>query len=178
MLNSITSNDRLEIAKCLNRFYHNGLISFKEVFLIPSEDRIKGLCAVYGQKQIHSVLGAAISNALGLIENNLTGEAVFEISAEILNDNSDNLSIEDVMIFLKQLTGGKYTVYGKLDMIKFLECFEKYRDDRWSEALNIRYEQDHRLNSLGPSDRECDNEAPEVDANRLAMKEYMKMKKD
>jgi len=64
--------------------------------------------------------------------------------AEIIIEsaNEDNLSIEDVVLFLQKLTQGDYgPLYESMDIPKFMQTFEVYRENRFQAMQTIKHEQ-------------------------------------
>jgi hypothetical protein len=76
--------------------------------------------------------------------------------AEAIIDDSrqDKIAIPDLLLFLQNLTRGKYgDLYGSIDSVKFMRYFDDYRDERWSEGIRIRDEKDLQYKALGDPER-------------------------
>lgn len=112
------------------------------------------------------------------VSNGLTIEQVFLLADQIIDESEeDNLSLQDVFVFLQKLGTGKMgVVYNRLDIPSVMELFEVHRQERHSEYLKAKEEMHVQNKAYGPSERESDNPDPGHDANRIAMKTYLKMK--
>lgn len=131
---------------------------------------------------VHKIISAQIEYTMKFfnVANGLSIEQVFLLADQIIDESAeDQLSLQDVFVFLQKLGTGKMgVVYNRLDIPSIMELFEVHRQERHSEYLKAKEEISIQHKAYGPSERESDNTDPEVDANRLAMKEYMKMKND
>lgn len=68
--------------------------------------------------------------------------------ADTLIDSAteDYLSIQDVLIFLRQLRAGHYgKFYGTPTVMQFMDFFEQYRQDRHTAYLKSKNEQHQQL---------------------------------
>ena len=75
-------------------------------------------------------------------------DAVIESAGE------DNLSLEDVMIFMQKMTRGEYgPLYESMDIPKFMDKFETYRQDRHESYVRMREEMDAQFKALPVSER-------------------------
>jgi len=84
-------------------------------------------------------------NALQILD---LADAIIDTAAE------DNLSLEDLMLFLQQLTRGKYNpLYESMDVPKFMEKFEIYREVRHKEMVELRWNKHLEYISLGDPER-------------------------
>lgn len=105
-------------------------------------------------------------------------EQIVELSLELIESaKEDNLGIEDVLLFLKDLITGKYKIFDRLDIPTFFELFEKYRQDRHETLLNIQYERDCQYKILPVNDR-LEDMFPDTERalHREALKQEMKSK--
>ena len=59
-------------------------------------------------------------------------EQIIDLTDAIIESaGEDQLAIEDLLLFLQGLLGGKYgRMYESMDMPKFFEFFEQYREQR------------------------------------------------
>lgn len=118
--------------------------NFPALFTIPSEHRLPELA----KKDYKLAAGLVVAGLTSAFESmNLSrpmnaaqiidlADAVLDTSAE------DNLSLEDLVLFLQKLVRGEYGVlYESMDIPKFMEKFEKYREERYQAIKNIRDEQ-------------------------------------
>jgi hypothetical protein len=154
LLNALKSGNKPEINLSLKQYKHqNGVVKFDALFEIPSTNRLPALPI----DEILPVLTAGLTLAFetmnlvrGVSDNQLIdlAETILETSSE------DNLALEDVMLFLQKLTRGEYgKLYESMDIPKFMEFFEKYREERWQALKELRYEQSVQHKALPVSDR-------------------------
>lgn len=76
--------------------------------------------------------------------------------AEIIieTSNEDNLAIEDVLLFLQKLIYGDYgKLYESMDIPKFMEKFEIYREERFQAMRTLREEEALQHKALPVSNR-------------------------
>lgn len=179
LLNAIKTGDQQLVKTMLQGFTTvKGTTNYPALMLVPSGERIVAL-AKTNRKEVHQVIAAQIEFAMKFfnIPNGLNLEQIFLLSDTIIDDaESDNLSVQDVFVFLQKLVSGKMgTVYNRLDIPTFMELFEIHRQERHEEILNFRYEQHVRNNSLPINDRLSDM-FPETEKNNMreALKDHMK----
>lgn len=146
---------------------------------IPVSERIPAL-AKSDRVYVHKIISAQIQYAMKFfnISNSLSIEQIFLLADEIIDDSeSDNLSLQDVFVFLQKLCAGKMgTVFNRLDIPTFRELFEIHRQERYEEMQNAREEQQVRHKSFGPTERASDNQDREKELMHGAMKDYLKDK--
>lgn len=89
--------------------------------------------------------------------------------------NEDYLSIEDLVLFLQGLTRGKYgPLYESMDIPKFMEKFEIYRQERHEAYQGIKYEQHVQLKSMGPTERASEDQDEEKNLMREAIGDHLR----
>ncbi len=139
------SGNVIEIHKALQKFKtKEGAANFTALFEIKNEDRLPALF-----KEAPEQIAAIISTALTIAFEDLNlarpmnGNQILRLSLRILDSsNEDNLALEDVALFLQKLTNGDYgKLYESMDMAKFMEMFEIYREERYQSIKTIREEQ-------------------------------------
>lgn len=80
--------------------------------------------------------------------------------ADLIIDSAheDQLSVEDILLFLKDLLMGKYgKVSNGLDYPAFFEIFEEYRNERYRAIKKQRWEEHLTHKSLGDAHRAVDD---------------------
>jgi hypothetical protein len=93
-------------------------------------------------------------------------EAIIDTAAE------DNLAMEDLMLFLQKLTRGEYgAMYESIDIPKFMEKFEIYRQERHEALQNHRYEIEVRYKTMGDTIRQSTRN--ELDEHFASMADRM-----
>ena len=88
----------------------------------------------------------------------MSGQQVLDLADAIIDTASeDNLSLEDLMLFLQKLVRGEYgPMYEGMDIPKFMDKFELYREERFQAIQNIRYEESIQHKTLPVNDRIAD----------------------
>lgn len=101
------------------------------------------------------VAGVALAMESMNLKRPMTAEQINDLAEEIVDTaNEDNLGLEDLMLFMQGLTRGKYgELYESMDIPKFMEKFELYRQDRHTERLRIRENEHLQYKSMGPTER-------------------------
>jgi hypothetical protein len=159
MLTAVASGDKLEISLNLKQYkFPNGGVNYDVILRVPLEDRLPGLITKVGLKQVHMALAAAITMTMESLNlaKPLTPNQIIDL-VDILIDTSseDYLSLEDIMLFLQQLVrGGSGTLFSSMDIPKFMQSFEKYRQQRHDEY--------HRLKESQDAQFKCSSNTPRV----------------
>lgn len=137
--------NKQEIMLVLKNFkLQTGGVNFPVIFEIPSEHRLPQLA-----KQDYQQTFALVAGGLTLafetmnLSRSINESQILELSDTVLESASeDNLSLEDLMLFLQKLTRGEYgKLYESMDIPKFMDMFEVYREERFQALRNIREEQ-------------------------------------
>jgi hypothetical protein len=149
--------DRMAITKHLNKFKANGLIRFEKVMMLPSSERIPALAKTEdGRDEVLVALTAALKSAFNNfnLKFAMNADQVIELADQIIDQSfEDNLSIEDVLLFLQGLLTSKYgKVYDRMDIPLFFEFFEKYRQERHNQLRSVRDEERAQSKSAGRND--------------------------
>lgn len=132
-----------------------GAINYPKLFDIPKSERIAEL-AVKDFSRIVTLVSAAVTMALESInlKKPMNAIQILDLSEAIIDSaNEDNLSFEDLMLFLQGLVRGKYPVSDTMDLPRFMKSLDVYRDERWQEAVKIRDEKISQWQSLGDAGR-------------------------
>lgn len=149
------TGNKAEMNLILRQYKDNGRINFPMVLSIPSTERIPMLA-----KQDFTRINMLVIGALTLAMESLNTKRrlneieILDLSETIIDSaNEDNLSFEDLMLFLQKLTRGEYKVPTELDIPKFMEIFELYREHRHKELQEYRYNQHLQYKALGDASR-------------------------
>lgn len=135
--------------------YDSGAINFPAVLSVPSTDRIPVLAKQDFKRILMLIVGALTLAVETLnVKRRLTEIQIVDL-AEMIIDSSqeDYLSFEDLMLFLQKMTRGEYKLPAELDVIKFMEVFEIYREQRHQELHEFRYNQHLQHKALGDATR-------------------------
>lgn len=153
-------NDGYQILKELKKFKdERGNIDMKAVLEIPRSNRIQEMVAV-NEKEVYAVLTIAITRLVDSINilRKPTGDQILDIVDSIVETSAeDQLSIEDVMLFIQKLGRGEYgQLYESLDSIKFFDLFENYREERYQAFRNHKEAKESYYKGLGDGNRSSD----------------------
>lgn len=132
-------------------------------------------------KTVLSVLVVAITKAFETmnLSRPMNPEQIVELAETIIESSGeDYLALEDVVLFLQGLTRGKYgQLYESMDIVKFMNLFEIYRNERHKALMDHRDEEHSQYKSIGDSNRWFDRNT-EKDEMRTAMAEYLRRSAD
>jgi hypothetical protein len=131
-----------------------GEINFPALFHVKSEERLPALYEKDFMRATALVVGALTMAFEKLRFKKMDGVLVNNIAEEILNScDEDNLSLEDLVLFLQNMVRGKYGNIEEITISKFMNLFDKYRDER-TEAINeIRMNEHIQFKGLGDNTR-------------------------
>lgn len=149
----LTAVNKAELSLELRKFKtEKGQIDFPALFKIPKENRITGMSAIDfpGTVQVISVAISLSLQSINLKRPMTTGQ-VFDLAEAIIEDAAhDNISFEDIMLFLQKMVRGEYgEMYESMDVPKFMHWFGQYRDARWDEGIKLRDERDAEFKRVG-----------------------------
>src|ERR1700760_3747328 len=158
MLNALETGDKMGLNLVLKNYKtSSGSVNFNMVLAIPTKERIPQLVNSEGYKKVHKVLVAGVQLAMESLNltNSLTASQIFDLADTLIDSaNEDYLSLQDIILFLQKLTRGEMgALYSQMDMAKFMELFEIYREDRHQSLMTIREEQQVQHKSLGDPER-------------------------
>jgi hypothetical protein len=132
-----------------------GDINFPMLFEIPSADRIPALYK-HDFLRATALVGMAVASAFdrmkfkkkpdGVLVNNLVEEIIDSA-------DEDNLSMEDLLLFLQRLVRGKYGNFEDVSIPRFMNLFDGYRDERWDEGVRLRDSKNMQYQGLGNASR-------------------------
>lgn len=146
-----------EVSKALRQYKtQEGIVKFDAVLSIPSVQRITKLASIDFDS-----ISMAITVALTLafegmnLKRGMNAIQIIDLAEMIIDSSSeDDLAFEDLMLFLQKLVRGQYgTNYESMDLPKFMEKFEIYREERHQELYRILYERHDSLKGLGQQER-------------------------
>lgn len=122
-----------------------GSCNYKMVLSIKRENRLPQL-ALEDRRKITALVVVGLTGAMESLnlKRPLSANQIMDLSDIILDSSSeDNLALEDLMIFLQKLTRGEYgEMYESMDISKFMQKFELYREERFQALRNIRDEEE------------------------------------
>ncbi len=149
--------NKQQISLALRQFKEpSGVIKFNEVLSIPIETRIPQLAANdFGKVSMIIVAGLTLAFEGMNLKRGMNAIQILDLSEAIIDTAAeDNLALEDLMLFLQKLVRGEYApMYESMDIPKFMEKFELYREQRHQELHRIRYEKESQFKSMGNPER-------------------------
>ena len=158
---------------------HGGNANYPALLSVPSAQRLPAL-AKTNYREVLGIVTAGITMAIESMNLNrpMNSLQVVDLAEVILETSEeDNLSLEDVMLFMQGLVRGTYgPLYESMDIPKFMEKFEVYREERHKQLLRIKEEQDAQYRAA-PVNKLFIQEPTgekEKEAHHAAMVEYLK----
>ncbi len=148
-----------------------GLVKFENVLSIPKEQRIPALAKQDFMRINMLIIGALTMAFKSLnLKNGLNEFQILDLSEAIIDtSNEDNLSFEDLMLFLQKLTRGEYDLTETMNIPKFMKVFEIYREERHQQLHNIRMDKHCSFKVSGDTNRNSKtNELAEHFSNMAA----------
>lgn len=145
LTNALETGNKAEMNAAL-RVYKlaNGAVNFNQVLRVPTADRIQGLLQSGGYERMLRMLSGAVQVAMESlnISKVLTGNQVVDLVDTLIDSSTeDNLAVEDIVLFLQKLVRGEAgKLFTSIDIPKFMEYFENYRQERHSEYLRAKEE--------------------------------------
>lgn len=152
----MVEGDKRELAITLKQYREpNGNVNFPLVLSVPTYERLP---AMYQRNYMETtaLVGMGLASAFDrmVFKKKPSGELVNDIAEEILNSaDEDNLSLEDLMLFLQGLVRGKYGELAELSISRFMKLFDGYRDDRHYALIEYRENQHLQYKGMGSADR-------------------------
>lgn len=178
-LSILEQGNKFEVQQYLSGFKELSMVKFDKILSIPQTERIQGLVAQpEGYMRVAAAITASLKSAMDSINVRvgLTEDQIITLATEIIEESKeDNLALEDVLLFLKDLVTGKAgKIYDRMDIPTFFELFETYRQTRHEALRDIRYEQSANYKALGPTERAGDNNDREKELHRSALGDHLK----
>lgn len=142
----------------LRLFKQDGVVRYDQVLRIPSSERIPALTkSDQGYRQVYTVLVVKLQQAFANLNlrKGFNEDQLLNLAEMIIEQSSeDNLSLEDVLLFLEQLVGGKCgKIFDRMDAPTFFEFFEDYRERRHMALQYRQYELHQQFKAMGDNTR-------------------------
>lgn len=126
-----------EVQMILREFKtEHGSPNFPVLYNIPNSQRIRDLAKEDFQRVNMLIIGALTITFEGMnLKRGMNELQIINLSELIIESSAeDNLSFEDLMLFLQNMLMGKYQLnYESMDIPKFMQAFEIYRQERWKQ---------------------------------------------
>lgn len=148
-----TGVDRVGMNMYLQKFKSSEKeANYGELIKIPNSDRIVAMAERDMRGTVTSI-AVALTLAIETLNLKITMTPIQIVDcAEVIVDSAkeDKIAMEDVLVFLQKLTRGQYgELYGVIDQAKLLGFFDKFRDERYLEAVRIRDAKTQEFKELG-----------------------------
>lgn len=149
--------NKVEMNLILKQFKDDiGQVNYPAVLSIPTSERITSL-AKQDFRRILMLLVGALTMALESmnLKKGLNEIQIVDLAEAIIDTASeDNLSIEDIMLFLQKMVRGEYEgSYENLNITKFMKIFEIYRQKRFEEYEEYKFNRHLQYKALGDANR-------------------------
>lgn len=134
----------------------SGAVNFPAIFAIPTDQRIAKMAEIDFAETLRTVAaGVTLAMEALNLKYPMNGLQIVDLSDAIIDTSSeDNLSLEDLMLFLQNLTRGKYNpLYESMDVAKFMEKFEIFRQERHEAVVEWRENKHLEYKALGDPNR-------------------------
>ncbi len=134
----------------------SGEVNFPAVFSVPTDQRLPAIIASDFMKATALVV-AALSLAfekLNFKKKTEFGKLINDIADEIIDTaDEDNISMEDLLLFLQGMVRGKYGEITEMSVARFMKLFEGYRQIRHESILLLRENEHLQYKGLGDAER-------------------------
>jgi len=179
LLPALRTGNKQAINWHLQLFKQHGAIRHDLTLQIPSAERIPALTRTdAGYDEINTILAIYLTQTFNNLNlrKGFNEDQVLDLAEMIIEEaKEDNLSLEDVMLFLQQLVTGKAgKIFDRLDIPTFFELFEGYRQDRHLALQYIHYEAEVQFKGMGDTTRTSDGNMENDENTRRVMADYYK----
>lgn len=163
--------DNRQVMSILRQFKEpDGNVHYPSVFMIPSEQRIPAMAKADYEGTNMLIIGAltvALENIN--VKRGLNEFQILTLSELIIQESSeDNLSLEDLVLFLQNMITGKYQMsYESMDVPKFMTMFEIYREERFQALRNYQMDLQAQYSCSGDTGRTYKEDALSEHMSRL-----------
>lgn len=165
------------VRKALAIYRQGGVVDHVKTLSIPMEERIPAIISKPGGRdRVVVALSSSLVSAFQNIKNaKMDADQILDLADMIVDSaHEDQLSVEDVLLFLKDLLMGKYgKVSAGMDYPAFFEIFEEYRNERYRTLKKQRWEEHLTYKSLGDSNRSSINDKLKRDDDPAAIMDMM-----
>lgn len=131
--------------------FKNGDINFPAIFSsVPSSERLPALFKNDMFQATALVVGALTMAFKRMRLKKVDGELINDIAEDVLDSSDeDNLSMEDLVLFLGNMIRGKYGDIEDISVTKFMRLFDKYRNERTAAMEEIRVNEHLQFKGMG-----------------------------
>lgn len=172
-----------QITAILKQYKVGTEINYPVLFNIPTSERLPALISK-DFLQATALVVCAVTLAFEKLnfKKKVAEVAVLinNIADEVIDTASDdNLSMEDLMIFLQGVVRGKYIQAVELSVPKFMNAFTQYREERWQAAIDLRDKKEQEFKELGDDNWfERNNRVSSIDQELVDYRKKIQDRKD
>jgi hypothetical protein len=133
-----------------------GAPNFPVLYNIPNDQRIRDLAKIDFTRINLLIIGALTIAFEGMnLKRGMNEMQILTLSELIIESSSeDNLALEDFMLFLQNMLMGKYQLsFESMDIPKFMQTFEIYRQERWRQWVDFKENEHLQYKTLGAIER-------------------------
>lgn len=164
------SKDKYGVLQCIKHFkLPTGGANYPALFSIPTGQRLPAM-AKEDIKRTAALVTVSVTSAMESMNlaRPMNGDQIMDLSDAIIETSGeDQLSFEDVVLFMQKLVRGEYgPFYESMDIPKFMEKFEIYRQERYEQIQAMREEEAAQHKALPINDRLSDM-FPDNDERKL-----------
>lgn len=163
LIGALQKGDKVGIQTALRAYKTpTGAANYVALFGIPSGERLAKMAENDFNGTLALVTGAVTLAMESLnLKYPMNALQILDLSEAIVDTaGEDNLSLEDLMLFLQGLVRGKYNpLYESMDVPKFMGKFEIYREERHRAMVEYRENKHLEYTSMGDATR---NTQPET----------------
>lgn len=155
--------DRREVNLILRQYKtETGEANYPVLFSVPTSERIVEM-AKRDIKRTTALLVGALTMAFESmnVKRGMNAIQILDLADYLIDSAAeDNLSFEDLVLFLQRMVTGKYELsYESMDIPKFMKTFEIYRQERHNAILELRENQHLQFRGLGYTERSTKEDA-------------------
>lgn len=135
---------------------NTGAANYPALFSVPTEQRLAKMAENdYGEAITIVTAGITMAMENLNLKTPMTPIQIVDLADAILDSSvEDNLALEDLVLFLQNLARGKYNpLYESMDVPKFMEKFDIYRQERYEAVLEYRENKHLEYKGLGDPTR-------------------------
>jgi len=151
----------------------NGASNYPELFRIPTWERLPAL-AQLDLTRLNLILIKELTLCFETmnLRRGMNEMQILSLSELIIETSyEDNLSIEDILLFLRNMIQGKYeTSYESMDIPKFMKLLEIYRQERYEAIQDYRYNHHLENKALGNPQRKQSNDPLDIHLMEMSTK--------
>lgn len=156
-MNALENGNRTEVNVLLKQFKtESGMVAFDKLLSVPKECRLPELNKSNPTRLLILITGAlTVAFESMNLKRHITESQIVDLAETIIDSSiEDYLSLEDILIFLQKFIRGEYgSNYESMDIPKFMEKLEVYRQERHEKYIRIMADRESNYKIQGDSTR-------------------------